>query len=251
MPMSALRLGQHAAESGAIVPEIGKVTEDSRWFILLAGVNVYPKLESERLIREYFDPAMKLLSPGYDRVTIISDLRDRHLLWPPHFGVGYTLGKHFSAFVQGGYSAGKVRTEQNDPSIILLPLHTDFEIKRGAGFVGLGLDYFPLGMPRKQHYEGWLERLQAARPSLGVRATWTHAFFTAKVKVGFQPVIPLVSLRLKDSWDLWSVNFNGGLDVPLTQRSVFTMNGGYNFFEGETGDFNSASFTFGWKYYFR
>lgn len=225
--------------------------EDLKWFFLIAGVNVYPKLQSEKLIRNLFDPAMKFLSPEYDRVTTVTDLRDKGLLWPPHFGFGYNINRYFSVSMQMGYTAGKVRTKQNDPSILLLPLHTDFEITRGAAFIGVGLDYFPFGMPRQKAYTSWRDRLLAARPSLGARVTWTHAFFESKVKIGLKPFIPLINVRLEDQWDLWSVNLNGGLDIPLTRRSALTMNAGYNFFEAETGDFNSSSYTLGWKYLFR
>lgn len=225
-------------------------TAPHRWFLLLAWVNVYPKLESEKLIDKYFDPTMRFFAPGYDDVLKISDLRDMGLLWPPHFGIGYVLSPKWAVFLQGGYTMGKVRTEANDRSILLLPLHTDFEIQRGAAYFGVGVDFFPLGVVEMKKRKGLRERLQDARPSLGARYTYTYATYDAKVKVGFNP-LPNIGIKLSDSWLLPSVNLNMGFDIPLNERNLLFCNAGYAFFWEQEHDFSGPAFTIGWKHFFR
>lgn len=227
-----------------------QVATARRWFLILAWVNVHPKLETERLIDRYFDPAMKFLAPGYDDVLKISDLRDMCLLWPPHFGIGYVLSPKWVIFLQGGYSVGKVRTKADDRSVLLLPLHTDLEIQRGAAYFGLGLDFYPFGQPETKKREGWRERLRAARPSLGARYTYTYATYDAKVKVGFKP-LPNIGIKLSDSWFIPSVNLNLGVDIPIDDKNQLFCNAGYAFFSDQDQDFNGAAFTIGWKHFFR
>lgn len=222
----------------------------NRWFLLLAWVNVYPKLESEKLVDKYFDPAMRFFAPGYDDVFTISDLRDKGLLWPPHFGIGYVLSPKWSVFFQSGYTVGKVRTEADDRSILLLPLHTDFEIQRGAAFFGVGVDFFPLGGVEMKRRKGLRQRLQDAKPSLGARYTYTYATYDAKVKAGFKP-LPNIGVRLSDSWFLPSVNLNLGFDIPLDERNLLFCNAGYAFFWEQEHDFSGPAFTIGWKHFFR
>lgn len=219
------------------------------WFVFIAGVNVYPKLESEKLIDNLFEPAMQLIAPGYGGVRTISDLRDQGLLWPPHLGIGRVLTPKLAVFVQGGYSAGKVRTQRSDTSIFLLPLHTDFEIMRGAGYLGFGVDYYPWGMPELRRYETVGERLKAARFALGARLTATYATFDAKVRLALRP-FPNIGIRLSDGWLVPSANFNAGVDVPLTRNSMLFANAGVNYFWKRAYDFGGPSFTLGWKYFF-
>lgn len=237
----------HGADDGLSTRD----DEPLRWFLLFAGVNAHPKLESEKLLDDLFDPAMRLLAPTFDDVRTIGDLRDDFILWPPHVGVGRILSDRWAVFVQAGYTAGKVRTKDNDTSILLLPLHTDVEIKRGALYAGVGADYFPFGMVELRKYDGVMERLRAARPALGARLTWTRATYRAKVKVGFGPFPNLINLELSDKWLLPSVNTNLGLDVPLNKRSALTFNAGYNFFFDQESDFEGPAFTVGWKRFFR
>jgi len=221
----------------------------SRWFLLLAWVNVHPKLESEKLIDKYFDPTMRFFAPDYDDVFKISDLRDKGLLWPPHFGVGYVLSPKWAVFFQGGYSVGKVRTKATDPSILLLPLHTDFEIQRGAAYFGVGVDFYPLGTVEMKKRDGLRARLRDARPTLGARYTYTYATYDAKVKVGFEP-LPNIGIKLSDSWFLPSVNLNIGMDIPLNERNLLFCNAGYAFFWEQEHDFSGPAFTIGWKRFF-
>ena len=242
LPKLTLR-GAHITEADAVF--------ERKWFVFFGLVNAYPKLESEKLVDKYFNPAMRLLAPGFDDVRTISDLRDDHLIWPPTIGVGRTLTKRWAILMQGGYSAGKVRTKAVDASWLLFPLATDFEIYRSALYVGIGLDYFPFGMPIQKDYAGWGERLRAARPALGVRVTLTHASFKAKIKVGFRPLGNLVNLELRDSWTLPSINTNVGLDIPLSKRNTISLNAGVNFFFDEKEDFEGTAFTITWKHFLK
>lgn len=221
------------------------------WYYFIAAVNVYPRLESEDLIHHLLEPVLEGLSPGHPGVYTISDLRDDHLLWPPHLGLGVNLSPRWSAFLEAGYTSGKVRTKLDRTSILLLPLHTDFEIQRGALFAGAGLDFYPWGMAPQQEYHGWRDRLTQARPFLGSRLTWTRATYDAKVKLGLKPFPNFVNLRFSDAWTVPSVTFVAGVDVPLSRDTTLTFNGGYNFFWKQDYDFEGYAFTVQWRRYFR
>ena len=220
------------------------------WYFFVAAVNVYPRLESEELIKQLFDPVARALAPGHDGVYTVSDLRDDHGLWPPHVGLGYNLNRHWSVFLEAGYTAGKVRTKTDDRSILLLPLHTDFEIKRGALFAGAGIDYFPWGMPEQRDYNGLRARLKQIRPFVGTRLTVTRATFRAKAKLGFRPLPNFVNLELSDSWTLPSATLVAGFDMPLSKDTALTVNGAYNHFWDRDFDFEGWALTLQWKYFF-
>jgi hypothetical protein len=117
--------------------------------------------------------------------------------------------------------------------------------------LGLGADYSPFGGVELREYKGLMDRLRAARPSLGARYTWTYATYDAKVKVGFQPFGSAIQYSQSDSWLLPSVNVNVGADVPISKRGVFTMNAGYTFFRDREYDFAGWNYTIGYKWYFR
>lgn len=221
------------------------------WYYFIAAVNVYPELKSEELINKTLEPVLRTLSPGHDGVYTVSDLRDDHGLWPPHLGLGVNLNENWSLFFEGGYTAGKVRTKNDRPSILLLPLHTDFEIQRSALFGGVGLDYFPWGMPESRNYDGLADRLASMRPFLGTRLTWTYATFRAKVKLGLNPLPNVVNLELSDAWRLPSATVVCGVDVPLTESTTLTFNAGYNHFWDQAFDFEGYAFTVQWRSYFK
>jgi len=226
--------------------------ESSRkWFFLLGGANAHPRLESEDLIRDYFDPIMNHLAPGHGDALTVGDLRDRYLLWTPFLAIGRNLNDRWSVFVQGGFATGKVRTKETTPSVLLLPLHTDFEIKRGALYTGIGVDFFPWEMPKLDDYDSLSDRFKAARPYIGGRATYTYATYEAKVRVGFKPFPNLVSLNLEDAWGIPSYSAVVGVDVPLTKKSALSANAAYNWFTDEERDFNGPAFTVVWKRFFR
>ena len=228
-----------------------KEATEPRWFLLFAVVNAYPKLESEEPIDKFFNRPMRVLAPTFDDVRTIGDLRDDFLLWPPHVGFGRILSDRWAVLFEVGYSAGKVRTKADDPSLLVLPLHTDLEIRRGAFYAGGGVDFFPAGMVKLRKYKGVMERLRAARPSLGARLTWTYATYRVKVKAGFKPLGNLINLEQSDAWLLPSINTNVGLDVPFNKRNCLSLNAGYNFFADRQYDFGGPSFTVAWKHYLR
>ncbi len=236
-------------EEEAVPGQQGK-EEQRRWFLLLAAVNVHPRLESEQLVRRYLDSTMKALAPGYRQVKTFSDMRDDYLMWPPYVGIGRTA-KYWSLFFQTGYSAGKVRTKQNNMSVFLLPIHTDYEVTRGAAYFGFGIDYLPLRSAALREYEGIKDRLKNAKPYIGARVTWTYATYHAKVKVGPRPVGNLVNIELSDHWFIPSLNLDIGVDIPCGKRSVFSFNAGQNMFKRRDFDFGGPSYACAWKIYFR
>lgn len=223
----------------------------SKWFFKIAAVNVYPKMESEKPIETLFNPAMRLLAPGFDDVRTVGGLRDKGRLWPPHLGFGRVLSDHWVLSFQAGYTVGKVRTKANDASRFRLPLHTDFEIQRGALFAGASLDFYPFTTPDRKKFHGLVERLRAARPMVGLSLTWTYATYNAKIKVGFKPLPNIVNLELEDAWTIPSISPRVGLDVPLTPRTQIGFDAGYNFFADEKQDFEGPSYTIAWKYFFK
>ena len=225
--------------------------EFSPWFLVLGFSNAHPRIQSEQLIDRYFDPIISSLAPTYDEITTVGDLRDDFLLWVPYLGVGRILSDKWAAFAQVGYAAGKVRTEADDRSLLFLPMHTDFEIKRAALYGGVGLDYFPFGMPELREYHGVMERLRAAKPNIGTRLTWTNATYEAKVKVGFKPFDNILNYKEDDEWLLPSASANIGVDVPLSKRSQVSFNASYNRFNEERQDFEGPSYTIIWKRFFK
>lgn len=244
--------GQNTPARDVSAPDSSSTSEQmSPWFFLLGFSNAHPAIQSEQLIDRYFDPIISSLAPTYDEVTTVGDLRDDFLLWVPYVGVGRILSEKWSAFAQVGYAGGKVRTEADDRSLLFLPMHTDFEIKRAALYGGVGLDYFPFGMPELREYHGVTERLRAAKPNIGTRLTWTNATYEAKVKVGFKPFDNFLNYKEDDEWLLPSVSANIGVDVPLNKRSQISLNASYNRFDDERDDFEGPSYTIIWKRYFK
>lgn len=238
------------APTRELLADESKVRENSPWFFLLGFSNAHPGIESEQLIDRYFNSTMGFLSPTYDDVMTVGDLRDSGLLWVPYIGVGRVMSPKWAVFAQAGYAAGKVRTKADDPSILILPLHTDFEIKRGALYGGIGADYFPFGMPALREYDGVMDRLRGTKLNVGPRVTWTNATYKAKVKVGFKPFDNLVDYTESDEWLLPSVSANIGADVPISKRSQLSFNASYNRFFDERDDFEGPSFTIIWKRFF-
>ncbi len=219
-----------------------------RWYIFLGVINAYPKLESEQAIKKYFDPIMDTIAPGYDRVTTVTDLRNLGLLWQPQFGVGYVVNDYLALAAYGGYAEGKVRTEQTDRSILLLPLHTDLEIRRGAAYFGLSADVSPFGTAPLMHYETFLDRLKGIRPTIGGRLTMTYAMFKSRIRVQLQP-FENIGINLSDYWLIPSVGLNAGFTMPINERQQFATNFGYNWFKSESDDFNAWSLSMEWRYF--
>lgn len=243
----------HAIAQQADAADVDEQTREivRRWFFMIGAANAHPKLESEDLIRNYFDPLTDFIAPGHDEVFTVGDLRDMWLLWPPFVGLGYNINDKWSLTWQAGYSSGKVRTEDTtSPSIILLPFHSDFEIKRGAFYSSLGLDYYPFGMASPDQYDRFIDRMKASRLFVGGRLTYTYALYEAKVKMGFKPFRNFVNIKLDNEWGIPSYGPAVGFDMPLTKNSLLSVNGSYQWFTDREYDFNAASLTIAWKRFF-
>lgn len=225
--------------------------ENSRWFWFVSLVNPYPKMESEKPVKELFDPIMEFFAPDQRPVKTVSDFRDDHLIWAPHAGVGYQINSKWSVTAQGGGEGGKIRTKQTHPSILLMPLHTDFEIKRMAFYVGAGVHFSPWGSPPHKDFENWKERLKATRPYLSASTTYTYATYDAKVKVKFLPLLHLVDLNLSDDWHTVSLDTNIGFEIPLNKRDELVFSFGYSKFARLQEDFDSFTFTVEFKRFLR
>ncbi len=221
--------------------------ENSNWFWFVSLVNPYPKMESEKPVRELFDPIMGFFAPEQKPVKTVSDFRDDHLIWAPHAGIGYKINSKWTITAQGGGEGGKIRTKQTHPSILLMPLHTDFEIKRMAFYCGTGVHFSPWGSPPHKDFTNWKERIKATRPYFSASATYTYATYDAKVKVKFLPFLHLVDLNLSDEWHTVSLDTNIGFEVPLNQRDEFVFSFGYSKFARLQEDFDSFTFTIEFK----
>ncbi len=221
--------------------------ENSPWFWFVSLVNPYPKMESEKPIKEYFDPIMRSLAPEQKPVKTVSDFRDKHLIWAPHIGIGYKINSKWTVTAQGGGEGGKIRTKQTHPSILLMPLHTDFEIKRTAFYAGCGVHFSPWGSPPHKDFENWKERLKSTRPYLSTSITYTYATYDAKVKAKFLPVLSLVDLNLSDEWHTVSLDTNIGFEIPLNRRDELVFSFGYSKFARLQEDFDSFTFTVEFK----
>jgi hypothetical protein len=222
----------------------------SKWFMHYGMANAYPKIESEQLVRDFFDPLMEFLSPAHDEVLLISELRDMGLVWAPQLGVGRMLGEYFAFTALGSYAGGKVRTEQTNRSILLLPLHSDFSITRSAAVIDLALDWYPLKAPVRRDFDSWKERFRASKPRVGVNSTFVWATYDAKVQIQFVP-LPNLTIKLDDKWFIPSFQFRLGYDIPIDRRNLLQFNLGYQWFTAEQHDFNGPVFSISWKSFFR
>ncbi|MCX5768831.1 MAG: hypothetical protein NTZ09_00950 [Candidatus Hydrogenedentes bacterium] len=249
---SAKKLTVPGIDAADPAPELAPEPEhESPWFVLPAMINVHPKLESEKLIEELFNPAMRLLAPGFRDVRTIASLRDEYILWTPDLAIGRVMSRHWAAYIHLGYSAGKVRTKSQDTSMFLMPLHTDFEIYRSAAYIGLCADIFPWGMPERRQYHGLWDRLRHTKPLIGLRVTETYASYKAKAKCGFTDFTRFLNLELSDRWWVTTFNANLGADIPLNKQNALALNAGYNVACTQGFDFDGAAFTVGWKHYFK
>ncbi|HOC69781.1 MAG TPA: hypothetical protein PKO23_13340 [Candidatus Hydrogenedentes bacterium] len=230
---------------------ISEPERPSRWFMLPALINVYPKLESETLIRRYFNPAMRAVAPGFENVRTISSMRDEHLLWVPDAAFGYVVSPRWALYLHFGYSGGKVRTKADNTSLLVLPLHTDFEIYRSSAYIGLCADVFPWGMPERRTYVGLGERLRNIRPSIGFRLTENYAGYKVKAKAGLTNYTHFLNLDLEEHWWVTTYNMNIGVDIPVNADNALVLNAGYNISFSRGYDFDGTAFTVGWKHYFK
>ena len=221
-----------------------------RWYVFAGLVNAYPQMKSEKLIRNIYDPVMSAIAPGHRQTNTVGDLRDSHILLPPQLGIGVRLSHRFDFTIQGGYATGLVRTQQDNRSIFLLiPWHEDFQIRRGAGYLGAGIDFSPFGGVEQRAYKGFKDRLLGTRPFLGTSVTLTRATYDARVQIGLKG-LPNIGIKLNDTWLLPSLNIHAGFDFPINERDAISINAGYNHFWEEEDDFEGWAFSFTYKHLF-
>lgn len=224
---------------------------DTRWFWHLGLTSAFPRIESENLVKDLYNPLMRALAPAYEDVTLVGDYRDLGVLIAPQIGLGRRIGDHLTLTFHGGWAGGKVRTKQDLRSWILFaPLHNDFEIYRGAGYVDFAADIYPLGHPKLLDYGSWRERFKASKPKVALSTTITKADYVAKVKIGFfDPFLPNIGVTVKDEWLLQSYKTRVGWEIPINKRNVLSFDVAYNFFEDLQYDFNGPILSVIWQHY--
>jgi len=229
-----------------------KPADGSPWYILMGSVNNQPKLkDASEMIDRQTNKTFRLFAPGFEDVRTFADERDDMMIWSPYVGVGRVLSKHWDVFFQTGYSAGEVRSnETNLTWLLLFPLHTDVRFKRSSFFAGMGLAYYPFGMPERGDFDSIRERLRNARPFVVSTLNYNYLTFDAKIKSGVGLLDELVTIKQSDAWDPWSVGISAGVDIPLTKHSTYSMNLQYNHFIDQTDDFSGLGFNFYWKRFF-
>ena len=247
LPVHSSATKVNHASSGSI----DRKQHSRKWFWVLGLTNTYPHLESEKLVRRYWDPIVNALGPGYGHARTVGDLRDRHMIWTPNIGIGRVLSDYWVLYVQAGYTAGVIRTRRNPAGLLLFPVHSDFEIQRGALYSVACLNYYPWKIPRMMAYNSWKKRLKASRPSVGLHMALTRATYHAKAKLGMEPLGALLRIKVHDSWILPSANLNLSWDIPLDERNILYLNGGYTFFTDVKEDFEGGAVTINWKHYFK
>ncbi|HOV34032.1 MAG TPA: hypothetical protein PLX23_11800 [Candidatus Hydrogenedens sp.] len=202
--------------------------ENSRWFWFVSLMNPYLNLEEkERPVKELFDPIMSFIAPEQKPVKTVNDYQDDFLIWAPYVGLGYQINRKWAVTVQGGGEGGILRTKQTHLSILLVPLHTDFEIQCGDLYCGTSAYYSPWGSPEHRKFNNWKERLKSARPYISMSLVFTHLTYDAKVKAKLLPLLPIVDLNPSETWHTVNLDTNVGFEIPLNERDeiLFSFGG--------------------------
>lgn len=243
-PAGQEAIAQPAASDSGAEPE----AKASPWYFFTGNINNQPRLHrAKKLIDQQINQPFRLIAPTFDDVKTFADQRDEFMIWTPYVGVGRKLSLRWDAFFQIGYSAGDVQTDANNTSLFLLPLHTDVTEKRSSFFTGLGLAFYPVGMPEMRKYNSVAERLKNARPFLVSTISWNYLTFEARIRAGIKPFGDFIKIDEKDHWSPFSSGLALGLDIPLSDTSAFSMNVQYNQFFEESDDFSGLGFNFYWK----
>ena len=221
------------------------------WYLLHGSSNNHPRLhDADSRIDKELNQLLRSIAPKFDDVRTFSDQADDFMIWTPFVGVGKTCHERWDAFFQIGYSAGKVVTRADDPTLLFAPLHSDVEIHRSSLFAGLGLSYFPLGLPELRTYTGMKERLSSAKPFVATTLSWNHLTADSTVRVGPAGLGTFSVMEKSDDWNTWSGALLAGAEVPVGKRYSFNVNAGYNWFFDYGDDFSGPSFAIFWKRYF-
>ena len=84
-----------------------------------------------------------------------------------------------------------------------------------------------------------------------LRVTETYAGYKVKIKNGFMEYGRFLNLEVSDNLWITSFNANIGADIPLDKYNMLSINAGYNFASPRSFDFDGASFSIGWKRFFK
>ena len=222
-----------------------------QWYLSIGMASNHPQLRAaEKQIDSEINGLFGLIAPGFDDVRTFSDQRDTFMIWTPFVSVGRTLSTRWDLFGQVGYTAGKVRTKATDPSLLLLPLHTDVSFERSAFFAGLGVEWFPWEMPELRKYTSLTDRLTHSKPFLGTTLNWNYLTANADVKAALVPFGTLLKIEQPETWRVWNAALYVGLDVPLGSRTTLCANVAYNLFFDYGDDFNGPSGSIYWQWHF-
>jgi len=238
-----------AADDAKANPEVaGKTDTPSPWYFFLGNINNQPRMKAaDRMTDNMLNKPFQTLAPGLEDVRTFSDQRDEFMIWTPYIGVGRKLSPHWDLFYQAGFSKGSVRSNQTEPSLLLLPLHLDVTIYRSSFFTGLGLAYYPWRLPELRAYASWRERFKHARPFIVTTLNYNYLTYEAKVKAGPRPLDHLIHTTQKDEWSPFSSGVAVGLDIPLSESTALAVNTQYNMFWDQGSDFSGLGFNIYWK----
>lgn len=237
------------AEEAKAKPETTeKATPPSPWYFFLGNINNQPRMKAaDRMTDNMLNKPFQAVAPGLEDVRTFSDQRDEFMIWTPYVGVGRKLSPHWDLFYQMGFSKGHVRSNQTEPSLLLLPVHLDVTIYRSSFFTGFGLAYYPWRLPELRAYASWAQRFKHAKPFIVTTLNYNYLTYEAKVKAGLRPLDNLIHTTQKDEWSPFSSGVAIGLDIPLTEDSALCLNTQYNMFWDQGSDFSGLGFNIYWK----
>jgi len=216
--------------------------EQGPWYFFNGSTNSHPHLlKADKQIDRELNIPFSFIAPGFSDVKTFRDQAQDFMIWSPFIGIGRKFGDHWDAFFQIGGSAGSVRTESDDTSIVLLPFHADVEIKRSNLFIGPGIAWFPFGFPKNAAKMTWGERFHGTRPYLTATFSWNRMTYKGDVKAGLKPFGNFIQRKQEDSWHPFSSNLGAGVDVPLTKRTTLSLNGQWSFMYDYGEDFSGPN----------
>lgn len=225
--------------------------QPSPWYFFHGSTNSHPQLDkADKQIDQELNSVFRIIAPGFDDVKTFSDQADDFMIWSPFIGVGRKFGNHWDVFFQVGGGVGKVRTESDDISILLLPWHTDVEIKRSNIFLGPGLAWYPFGFSETGRKMKVAEKIRAARPYLMTTLSWNRLTFKAHVRAGLRPFGNFVQNKQEDSWHPFSSGVGAGFDMPITKNTTLSLNSTYSFFFDYGDDFDGYNVSIFFKHPF-
>lgn len=235
-----------AADASASANEAAP--EQGPWYFFHGSTNSHPRLhKADKLIDRQLNTPFRLIAPGFDDVRTFTDQAEDFMIWSPFIGIGRKFGDHWDAFFQIGGSAGSVRTESDDTSIVLLPFHADVKIERSNLFIGPGVAWFPFGFAPNKPKMSWGERFNRTRPYLVATLNWNRMTYKGDVRAGLKPFGNFIQRKQEDTWHPFSSNLGAGVDMPLTKRTTLSLNGQWVFMYDYGEDFAGPAFSIFFK----